>query len=106
MVLVPEKCEGCCQGVDGWAGLNLACEGCERAVATRMDDCGLWQTVFPGARRGRTPPLGAPRCFAARLGRAGHRVPPVEPDGSWSRRWEAAIGVALATSWPPLRAAP
>ncbi len=28
--------------------------------------------------------------------RAEHRVPPVEPDGSWSRRWEAAVGVALA----------
>ncbi|MCX4553439.1 hypothetical protein OG204_33735 [Streptomyces sp. NBC_01387] len=30
------------------------------------------------------------------LERAEHRVPPVEPDGSWSRRWEAAVGVALA----------
>ncbi|MGW8765627.1 hypothetical protein ACWGN5_24310 [Streptomyces sp. NPDC055815] len=23
-------------------------------------------------------------------------MPPVEPDGSWSRRWQAAVGVALA----------
>ncbi|CAM5229455.1 hypothetical protein SSPIM334S_04479 [Streptomyces spiroverticillatus] len=30
------------------------------------------------------------------LEHAGHRIPPVEPDGSWSRRWEAAVGVALA----------
>ncbi|MFE4975664.1 hypothetical protein ACFRAR_26625 [Kitasatospora sp. NPDC056651] len=99
MVLIPEKCEGYCLGVDGRAGPNLACEGCGRAVATRMDDCGLWQTVWlePSAvvRRPSGLPAAPPPDWDDLL-RAEHRVPPVEPDGSWSRRWEAAVGVALA----------
>lgn len=99
MVLIPERCEGYCRGVDGRAGPNLACEGCGRAVATRMDDCGLWQTVWlePDAvvRRPSGLPAG-PSPDWHDLERAEHRVPPVEPDGSWSRRWEAAVGVALA----------
>ncbi|MEV0743743.1 hypothetical protein AB0I75_00915 [Streptomyces sp. NPDC050273] len=99
MTLIPERCEGYCRGVDGRAGPNLACEGCGRAVATRMDDCGMWQTVwlepdavvrrFAGLQAG--PPPGWDD-----VKRAEHRVQPVEPDGSWSRRWEAAVGVALA----------
>ncbi|MFE9413353.1 hypothetical protein ACFYN0_31880 [Streptomyces sp. NPDC006704] len=99
MALIPDKCEGYCQGVDGRAGPNLACEGCGRAVATRMDDCGLWQSVWlePDAvvRRPSGLPTGPPPDWGD-LERAEHRVPPVEPDGSWSRRWEAAVGVALA----------
>ncbi len=73
--------------------------GCGRAVATRMEGCGLWQTVWlePDAivRRTSRLPAGPPPDWDE-LKRAGHRVPPVEPDGSWSRRWEAAVGVALA----------
>nr|WP_229352854.1 hypothetical protein [Streptomyces sp. UNOB3_S3] len=99
MTLIPDKCEGYCRGVDGRAGPNLACEGCERAVATRVDDCGSWQTVWlePEAvvRRPSGVPAGPPPGWND-LERAEHRVPPVEPDGSWSRRWEAAIGVVLA----------
>ncbi|XUL87341.1 hypothetical protein ACQ86D_12135 [Streptomyces galilaeus] len=99
MTLIPEKCEGYCRGVDGRAGPNLACEGCGRAVATRMDDCGMWQTVWlepdAVARRASGLPAGPPPDWDD-LARADHRVPPVEPDGSWSRRWEAAVGVALA----------
>ncbi|MFF3208554.1 hypothetical protein [Streptomyces sp. NPDC002962] len=99
MTLIPEKCEGYCRGVDGRAGPNLACEGCGRAVATRIDDCGSWQTVWlePPAvvrRPSGLPPVPPPGWDD--LERAGHHVPPVEPDGSWSRRWEAAVGVALA----------
>lgn len=99
MVLIPEKCEGYCRGVDGRAGPNLACEGCGRAVATRMDDCGMWQTVWlePDSvvRRPSGLPAGPPPDWDD-LECTEHRVPPVEPDGSWSRRWEAAIGVMLA----------
>ncbi|MFB7910808.1 hypothetical protein ACFC1T_30670 [Kitasatospora sp. NPDC056076] len=99
MTLIPEKCEGYCQGVDGRAGPNLACTGCGRAVATRMDDCGSWQTVWlePDSviRRPSGLPAAPPPDWAD-VEHAEHRVPPVEPDGSWSRRWEAAIGVALA----------
>ncbi|MFJ7296160.1 hypothetical protein [Streptomyces collinus] len=99
MALIPEKCEGYCRGVDGRNGPNLACEGCGRAVATRMDDCGMWQTVWlePDAvvRHPSGLPAGPPPDWDD-LERTEHRVPPVEPDGSWSRRWEAALGVALA----------
>ncbi|MFF0746944.1 hypothetical protein ACFYVL_41825 [Streptomyces sp. NPDC004111] len=99
LTLVPEKCEGYCRGVDGRAGPNLACEGCGRAVATRMDDCGLWQAVWlePDAvvRRPSGLPAGPPPGWDD-LRLAGHRLPPVEPDGRWSRRWEAAAGVAPA----------
>ncbi|MCX4780303.1 hypothetical protein [Streptomyces sp. NBC_01264] len=99
MALIPEKCEGYCRGVDGRAGPNLACAGCGRAVATRVDDCGSWQTVWlePDAvvRVHSGLPAGPPPGWAD-LERAEHRVPPVEADGSWSRRWEAAAGVALA----------
>lgn len=99
MGLIPEKCDGYCRGVDGRAGPNLACEGCEQPVATRMDDCGLWQTVWlePDAvvRHSSGFPAGPPPGWED-LERAESRVPPVEPDGSWSRRWEAAAGVALA----------
>ncbi|WP_327309314.1 hypothetical protein OG730_18025 [Streptomyces sp. NBC_01298] len=99
MALIPEKCEGYCRGVDGRAGPNLACEGCGRAVATRVDDCGSWQTVWlePEAvvRCPSGLPAGPPPGWDD-LERAEHRVPPVENGGSWSRRWEAALGVALA----------
>ncbi|MEU1783778.1 hypothetical protein ABZ545_30495 [Streptomyces abikoensis] len=68
-------------------------------MATRIDDCGSWQTVWlePDAvvRRPSGVPAGPPPDWND-LEHAEHRVPPVEPDGSWSRRWEAAIGVALA----------
>ncbi|MER6519081.1 hypothetical protein ACFWHQ_08705 [Streptomyces sp. NPDC060334] len=67
-------------------------------MATRMDDCGLWQAVWlePHAvHRLRRTPSGPP---AVMLGDWDDivAVPPIEPDGSWSRRWEAAVGVALA----------
>lgn len=99
VALIPERCAGYCRGIDGRDGPNLACEGCGRAVATRIDDCGSWQTVWlePDAvvRRPSGLPAG-PQPSWADLARAEHRVPPVDPDGWWSRRWEAAIGVALA----------
>ncbi|MFG3356372.1 hypothetical protein ACGF0B_01800 [Streptomyces griseofuscus] len=99
MTLIPDKCEGYCQGVDGRAGPDLACAGCGRAVVIRLDDCGMWQMVWlePEAvvRRPSGLPAGPPPDWGD-LERADHRVPPVEPDGSWSRRWEAALGVALA----------
>lgn len=99
MGLIPEQCEGYCRGVDGRTGPNLACGGCGRAVATRVDDCGSWQTVWlePDAvvRRPSGLPAVPPPDWDD-LRRPEHRVPPVELDGWWSRRWEAAVGVALA----------
>ncbi|CAM5415682.1 hypothetical protein STANM309S_02579 [Streptomyces tanashiensis] len=85
--------------MDSRNGPNLACEGCGQAVATRVDDCGQWQAVWlePDAvgRRPSALPAG-PTPGWDDLERAEHRVAPVEPDGSWRRRWEAAAGVALA----------
>ncbi|MEU9734356.1 hypothetical protein [Streptomyces sp. NPDC048002] len=99
MTWIPERCEGYCRGVDGRDGPNLACGTCGRAVATRMDDCGLWQAVWlePDAvvRRPSGLPAGPPPGWRD-VERAEHRVPPHEADGSWSRRWEAALGVMLA----------
>ncbi|AQT74081.1 hypothetical protein B1K54_22700 [Streptomyces sp. fd1-xmd] len=99
MTLILEKCEGYCQGIDGRDGPNLACEGCGRAVATRMDDCGLWQAVWLEPDEVRRIPSGAPAVPVPgwdELDLASYAVPPVELDGSWSRRWEAAVPVALA----------
>lgn len=99
MALIPEKCEGYCRGVDGRDGPNLACERCGSAVATRMDDCGLWQAVWLEPDAVRRIPSGLPDVPPPDwddLLREPHAVPPVEPDGVWSRRWEAAVSVALA----------
>ncbi|MER6780640.1 MULTISPECIES: hypothetical protein [unclassified Streptomyces] len=99
MALILERCAGYCCGVDGREGPNLACEGCGRAVATRIDDCGFWQAVWlePDAvhRRPSGLPAAAPPDWDD-LVRDPRRVPPLEEDGWWSPRWEAAVGVALA----------
>src|SRR5690242_21023617 len=44
-VLIPEKASGYCCGLDGGEGPNLACKACGLPVASRIDDCSLWQTV-------------------------------------------------------------
>lgn len=45
-VLIPERCDGYCMGLDGRDGPNLACAPCGRAVATRIDDWSSWQAVW------------------------------------------------------------
>ncbi len=99
MALILEKCEGYCMGIDGRDGPNLACEGCGRPVATRMDDCGLWQTVWLEPDAVRRVPSGLPAVPVPDWDELDLRtcaVAPVELDGSRSRRWEAAVPVALA----------
>ncbi|WP_399880039.1 hypothetical protein ACGH7X_00235 [Streptomyces sp. BBFR51] len=115
-VLIPEKRGGgyCC-GLDGTDGPNVACAECALPVASRIDDCSLWQAMWlsPNAVR-RLPADGA---FAAPLSwtelMAEERAtPPFEPIAtwgsrmaaghwsnywwSWSPQWEAAAGHALA----------
>ncbi|MFF1561894.1 hypothetical protein [Streptomyces sp. NPDC058279] len=110
-VPLPEKSGGSCCGPDGADGPNMECEACGLPVASRIDDCSRWQAVWlaPDAVR-RRPVDGAeaaPRSWEA-LSAEGERTPPLEPIKtwggrmgtshywSWSPRWEAAAGRALA----------
>ncbi|WP_369354776.1 hypothetical protein [Streptomyces sp. cg2] len=108
---IPEKRGGACCGVDGRDGPNMACEECGLPVATRIDDCSLWQAVWlaPHAVHrilvdgADTAPLSWEE-----LVREGKSTPPFEPIAtwggrlgtshywSWSPQWEAAAGRALA----------
>lgn len=99
LVLIPERCEGLCCGVDGRAGPNLACARCGRPVATRVDDCSLWQAVWfdPGAvlRLSEDDPADRPIAWEAAM-RELQDVPLLDLPGEWSPRWDAATGAALA----------
>ncbi|MFD7973823.1 hypothetical protein [Streptomyces clavifer] len=111
-VLIPEKCGGYCCGLDGADGPNLACETCGLPVATRIDDCSLWQAVWlaPAAvRRRAVDGADAAPLSWAELAAEGRSTPPFEPITgwggpqlgshhwwSWSPQWEAATGRALA----------
>ncbi|MFD5745910.1 hypothetical protein [Streptomyces sp. NPDC127033] len=110
-VLIPEKRGSACCGLDGADGPNMACEACGLPVASRIDDCSLWQAVWlaPDAVQRRavegadTVPLSW-----AELATQGKSTPPYEPIGtwgsrrgtdywrSWSPQWEAAAARALA----------
>lgn len=97
--LIPERCGGFCCGLDGRDGPNLACTQCGQPVATRVDDCSLWQAVWlaPNAVR-RLPAAAFTRRTASwqTLTEERQGTPPVDPSGQWSLRWEAAVGEALA----------
>ncbi|MFF9131246.1 hypothetical protein [Streptomyces sp. NPDC014806] len=111
-VLIPEKCGGCCCGLDGSDGPNLACEACGQPVAIRIDDCSLWQAVWlvPDVVHPiRVDDADAVPLSWAALMAEGRSTPPFEPITgwggsrlgthhwwSWSPRWEAAAGWALA----------
>ncbi|MDX3382635.1 hypothetical protein PV682_14330 [Streptomyces niveiscabiei] len=106
-VLIPERCDGYCLGLDGRDGPNLACGTCGRAVATRIDDCTFWQEVrLEPAEVRRVRGAGRSGADWGALASEYECVPLVEPsrtwntggdvfDEYWSPRWEAAIGAAL-----------
>jgi hypothetical protein len=109
--LVPEKSGGACCGLDGRDGPNMACLACGLPVATRIDDCSLWQAVWlaPGSvRRVLVDEAGAAPLSWEELLDEGKGTPPFEPIAawgaqggsrcrwSWSPQWEAAAGRALA----------
>ncbi|MFC9246204.1 hypothetical protein ACFT7S_20045 [Streptomyces sp. NPDC057136] len=110
-LLIPEKGGGYCCGLDGADGPNMACEACGLPVASRIDDCSLWQAVWlvPDTVR-RLPVDGADAAPLswAELMAEGKGTPPFEPIAtwgsqlgtshwwSWSPQWEAAAGRALA----------
>ncbi|HEU5032583.1 MAG TPA: hypothetical protein VFV01_47220 [Spirillospora sp.] len=98
-VLIPGRCDGYCMGLDGRDGPNLACTHCGRAVATRIDDCSLWQSVWLDPRA--VHPLSGepddrPVLAWDELQRQRPGTPPVEQPGRWNPIWEAAAGAALA----------
>ncbi|MFV2117547.1 hypothetical protein ACE14D_03510, partial [Streptomyces sp. Act-28] len=109
--LIPEKRGGACCGLDGADGPNLACQACDLPVATRVDDCSLWQAVRLSPDTVHRVPVdgahAAPLSWAE-LVEKGEKTPPFEPIAtwgglpgtnhywSWSPQWEAAAGQALA----------
>ncbi|MFD5191303.1 hypothetical protein ACFWMU_24695 [Streptomyces sp. NPDC058357] len=112
-VLVPNEAGGYCCGLDWGDGPNMACEACGLPVASRIDDCSLWQAVWLSPDAVHRLPVGGTDCESAVLSWAelleeGKATPPVEPitrwgSGvgldhwwSWSPQWEAAGGRALA----------
>ncbi|MGA5129621.1 hypothetical protein ACPCTO_07435 [Streptomyces olivoreticuli] len=98
-VLIPEQCAGYCCGLDGRDGPNLACARCGQAVATRVDDCSLWQAVWLAPQAVRRLPTDDSTHRTAdweTLAQERRSTPPIEPSGRWSMRWEAAVGAALA----------
>ncbi|MEU9092502.1 hypothetical protein [Streptomyces sp. NPDC048428] len=110
--LTPENGSGACCGLDGREGPNMACRTCGLAVATRIDDCSLWQTVWlapEAVRRLRTDDADAEPLSWAELLEEGKSTAPYEPIAtwggpelgsshywSWNPQWEAAAGHALA----------
>ncbi|MFE9406481.1 hypothetical protein ACFYNY_32785 [Streptomyces sp. NPDC006530] len=109
--LLRENSGGACCGFDGAYGPNVACMTCGLRVATRIDDCSLWQAVrlsSDAVYRIRLDGVEAAPLSWEELVRKGVRTPPFEPISmwggrlgtshywSWSPRWEAAAGQALA----------
>ncbi len=97
-VLIPDRCDGYCCGLTGGDGPNLACARCGQPVATRVDDCSLWQAVWLAPDAVRLLPDDSTRRAAdwETLAQERQGTPPVEPSGRWSRQWEAAVGASLA----------
>ncbi|MYT71342.1 MULTISPECIES: hypothetical protein [unclassified Streptomyces] len=109
--LIPEERGSACCGVDGADGPNMACDACGLPVASRVDDCSLWQQVRLSSNAvHRVPVDGAQAVLVpwAELAERGEKTPPFEPIAtwggqlgsnhywSWSPQWEAAAGQALA----------
>lgn len=110
-VLVPEQAGGYCCGLDWGDGPNMACEACGLPVASRIDDCSLWQAVWlaPDAvHRLQVDETDTAILSWAQLLVEGKVTPPSVPLTrwgsllglshwwSWNPQWEAAAGRALA----------
>lgn len=112
MLMQGHRSGGYCCGIDTADGPNVACATCALPVATRIDDCSLWQATWlaPNAvRRLRVGDAPAPLPWSELVERA-EATPPFEPlttwraepaawrnySWTWSPRWEAAAGQALA----------
>jgi hypothetical protein len=110
--LIPEKRGGACCGLDGADGPNTACRACDLPVASRVDDCSLWQVVrlsSDAVHRVLVDGVHTAPLSWAELAEEAEKTPPFEPIAtwgggrfgtshywSWSPQWEAAAGQALA----------
>ncbi|MEU4587858.1 hypothetical protein AB0F92_38395 [Kitasatospora aureofaciens] len=96
--LIPGRNEGNCCGLDGYGGPNLACAGCGRPVAARIDECSAWQATWLEPDAARRVPAGPPRPVADWASVAGRwrAAALVEADGSRSIRWDVEAAVTLA----------
>ncbi|WP_311589031.1 hypothetical protein [Streptomyces gottesmaniae] len=107
--LIPEKVGGYSCGLDGADGPNMACEACGLPVASRIDDCSLWQAVWLASNAVRHRRVGATAPLSwSELMETPRTTPPFEPIAtwgsrpgtsrwwSWSPQWGAAAGRALA----------
>ncbi|MEV7864671.1 hypothetical protein AB0P17_00870 [Streptomyces sp. NPDC088124] len=114
MLIPGNRGGGYCCGLDGADGPNVACAQCYLPVASRIDDCSLWQALWltPNAVR-RLPVDGADAAPLSwsELMAEGKGTPLFEPIATWGRtaaghwsnywwswspQWEAAAGRALA----------
>lgn len=110
-VLIPEMGGGYCCGLDWGDGPNMACAACGLPVASRIDDCSLWQAVWLAPDAVRRRPVGGagaePLSWAQAMaeGKATRPVVPMTRWGArgdgdhrwdWSPEWEVAAGRALA----------
>lgn len=104
---------GYCCGLDWGDGPNMACEACGLPVASRIDDCSLWQALWLAPDAVHRLPVDDTDSDTAILSweellEEGVTTPPMEPISrwgsllgldhwwSWSPQWEAAAGRALA----------
>ncbi|MFE6505384.1 hypothetical protein [Kitasatospora sp. NPDC057738] len=96
--LVQRREPGACCGIDGRNGPNVTCAGCGRKVATRIDDCSLWQATWLEPDAVRPVPAGPARPVAdwAALTQWWCAAEPFDETGRWDPRWEAESAVVLA----------
>jgi len=90
--------DGFCCGQDGREGPNLRCARCGRPVATRVDDCSLWQATWLDPTAVRRVEDGTPPRIDDWATLLAHRspVPAIDPSGGWDPMWTAAVATALA----------
>ncbi|MFJ5985795.1 hypothetical protein [Lentzea sp. NPDC092896] len=89
---IEDRLAGYCCGIDGHEGPNLAC-ACGRPVATRIDDCSLWQVVRfePDAVR----PAGDPEPVREWESFDWDTTPLTDADEWWQARAEISAAVAV-----------
>ncbi|GAB7188869.1 hypothetical protein ATKI12_8983 [Kitasatospora sp. Ki12] len=96
--LVQRREYGACCGIDGRNGPNVTCAGCGRKVATRVDDCSLWQATWLEPAAVRLVAVGPARPVAdwAELAEDRCGTPLLDLTGAWDPRWESEVSVTLA----------